>query len=318
MSELDRSFRCSDESETDEDSKIPEDSDRYKLGPKEAKWLWMPLPPDLPIYEKDVLTQMAAYEGNVDRYVRLRHPRRIRSDYEFYCIIRGIHHNTMFARCWADQLKTNPDRIVVPGSTMEDSNWIQCDHIRTAINARRIMVSDIDGIVDGSECFPWLIWWPIMPHCNALDSLAKQGSRMHTQVAIACILSDNLSLYKKINPRPCASLFEMASRSTEPFYLEDLRKRAEEDGVEFEYLGGMDSTEATLRRDLEPSCDVISGRLHQGAFSDGYHYVGIYETIQPHSDLVERYVWLSEEAVRIIMEECDGYYHGADISYLHQ
>jgi hypothetical protein len=44
-----------------------------KLGPGDYEHLWMPLPPDLPILDKRLPTQMAAWEGNVDRYARLMH-----------------------------------------------------------------------------------------------------------------------------------------------------------------------------------------------------------------------------------------------------
>lgn len=58
----------------------------------------MPLPPDLPNLEKRLQTQMAAWEGNVDRYSRLMHPRRLRTKLEYNCVLRGIYHSTTFAR----------------------------------------------------------------------------------------------------------------------------------------------------------------------------------------------------------------------------
>ncbi|KAJ5782994.1 hypothetical protein N7457_004768 [Penicillium paradoxum] len=53
----------------------PDDS-HFVLGPEEAKVLWTPPPlnPDLPIFERTILTQMATYDENMDRYVRLMHP----------------------------------------------------------------------------------------------------------------------------------------------------------------------------------------------------------------------------------------------------
>ena len=67
------------------------------LGPGDSEQLWMPLPPDLPV-EKRLLTQVAAWEGNVDRYFRLMHPRRLRTETEYNCILRGIYHHTTFAK----------------------------------------------------------------------------------------------------------------------------------------------------------------------------------------------------------------------------
>lgn len=72
-----------------------------KLGPGDSEYLWMPLPPDLPVLDKCLPTQIAAWEGNVDRYARLMHPRRLRTETEYNCILRGIYHHTSFARWWA-------------------------------------------------------------------------------------------------------------------------------------------------------------------------------------------------------------------------
>lgn len=68
------------------------------LGPGDSELLWIPLPPDLPTLEKRLLTQIATYEGKTDRYARLIHPRRLKTRIEYNPILRGIYHNTMFAR----------------------------------------------------------------------------------------------------------------------------------------------------------------------------------------------------------------------------
>ncbi|KAJ4424531.1 hypothetical protein N0V82_000855 [Gnomoniopsis sp. IMI 355080] len=62
------------------------------------------LPPRLPTTKKDPLILMAAYEGNVDRYVRLRRLRMIRD--ELCALIRGIYHNTTFAKWSPLELRT--------------------------------------------------------------------------------------------------------------------------------------------------------------------------------------------------------------------
>ncbi|KAJ5412945.1 hypothetical protein N7465_005250 [Penicillium sp. CMV-2018d] len=290
--------------------KMELDDSHFELGPEGAKLLWMPLPPDLPILEKDVLTQMAAYDGNVDRYVRLMHPRRLRTDYELYSILRGIHHNTMFARWWADQIETNPGRIILPGVPLASDNGRECDMIRTAINARRVMTNDIAGFSNDSKCLPWMIWWPLKPHQNTLRSLASKCSYMLPQIAITCVLCDYQSLYERINPTPRKSLLEVARRSENPFYLQDLEKRATEQGLEWEYLGPIDGTGATLVADLEPTTDHVRGAIYPGAMNDSYGYAGIYGGLQPRSGQVERYVWLSPETVRKIEEESDGIFCG--------
>lgn len=78
---------------------------RLNYTPEEAKLLYTPLPADLPSMKKGLLIQMAAYEGNVDRYARLMRPFMIKT--EVLCVVRDIFHHTMSARWWAEQLKTN-------------------------------------------------------------------------------------------------------------------------------------------------------------------------------------------------------------------
>lgn len=58
--------------------------------------LYKPFPHDLPAINKDILILKAAYEGNMERYVRLRRPSLIKK--EQFCLERGIYHSTTFAK----------------------------------------------------------------------------------------------------------------------------------------------------------------------------------------------------------------------------
>lgn len=64
--------------------------------PKVVQYLYTPLPADLPIVNKDILILQVAYEGNVG-------PGMLNG--EFQCVMRGIFHNTMFAKWWSLQLE---------------------------------------------------------------------------------------------------------------------------------------------------------------------------------------------------------------------
>lgn len=44
---------------------------------------------------------MAAYKGNLDRYIRLRRPRMLKEEFE--AVIRGIYHNTTLTKWWSLQ-----------------------------------------------------------------------------------------------------------------------------------------------------------------------------------------------------------------------
>jgi hypothetical protein len=71
---------------------------RYDVTPL----LSAPLAVHLPTVDKDLLILMAAYNGDIDRYVRLRRPMMI--DKEVNCCVHGIYHHTMFAVLWSKQL----------------------------------------------------------------------------------------------------------------------------------------------------------------------------------------------------------------------
>ena len=60
-----------------------------------------PLPVDLPTVDKDLLILMAAYYGDIDRYVRLQREKLLTK--EISCCVRGIYHNTLFAIWWSRQ-----------------------------------------------------------------------------------------------------------------------------------------------------------------------------------------------------------------------
>ncbi|EXM00967.1 hypothetical protein FOIG_07822 [Fusarium odoratissimum NRRL 54006] len=73
----------------------------------EAKLLYSPLPRDLPTVKKTLLTQMAAHDGNIERYAQLANSERTLTQLDQDCVIRGVLHHTMYARWWADQIKND-------------------------------------------------------------------------------------------------------------------------------------------------------------------------------------------------------------------
>ncbi|KAI0004662.1 hypothetical protein F4779DRAFT_599573 [Xylariaceae sp. FL0662B] len=60
------------------------------LSEDEVKLLYEPLPPDLPTVKKTLLTEMAAFDGNVDRYARLAKPARAMTKTELLCVVRCL------------------------------------------------------------------------------------------------------------------------------------------------------------------------------------------------------------------------------------
>ncbi|CAI7614964.1 unnamed protein product [Penicillium discolor] len=298
------------------------------LGPGDSEQLWMPLPPDLPV-EKRLLTQVAAWEGNVDRYSRLMHPRRLRTEIEYNCILRGIYHHTTFAKWWAYQLETNPGRIILPGKLLSEGNEREYREIRTAINARKIMNNEISGIDDDSDYLPWLIWWPVRPHVNTCNELARKCPSMRQQIAIACIICDYESLFLALKPPPRESLLVAAKQSGNPFYLKCLEEFVKERSIESREISEFDddtSLEASLQPDLEPRATQAHSSINfsdmMGVYPRGeWDTPSIYGGLPVQAGIVERYMWLSTETAQKIEDDCrqyDGVYDGcADTGLLY-
>ncbi|KAJ9491242.1 hypothetical protein VN97_g1980 [Penicillium thymicola] len=223
-----------------------------KIGPGDSEYLWMPLPPDLLVLDKCLPAQMAAWEGNVDRYARLMHPRRLRTETEYNCILRGIYHHTSFARWWAYQIETNSRlrRIILPGKLLSEGNERECREIRTAINARKIMNNDISNLNDDSNCLPWLIWWPVRPHENTLRELASKCPSMRHQIAITAILCDYKSLFRSLKPPPLESFFEAAKQSRNPFYLKYLEEFVRERSIGSREISEFSPYDTTMEASL--------------------------------------------------------------------
>lgn len=73
--------------------------------------LYQPLPNDLPVGNKDLLIYAEAYNGDIDRYSRLRRPNPL--NIEHNGVICGIHHNTIFAKWWSIRPRaSSPARIM--------------------------------------------------------------------------------------------------------------------------------------------------------------------------------------------------------------
>ena len=298
------------------------------LGPGDSEQLWMPLPPDLPV-EKRLLTQVAAWEGNVDRYSRLMHPRRLRTETEYNCILRGIYHHTTFAKWWAYQLETNPRRIILPGKSLSEGNEREYREIRTAINARKIMNNEVSGIDDDSDYLPWLIWWPVRPHVNTCNELARKCPSMRQQIAITCIVCDYESLFLALKPPPRESLFVAAKQSGNPFYLKYLEEFVKERSIESREISEFDdytSLEASLQPDLEPRATQAHSSINlsdvMGVYPGGeWNTPSIYGGLPVQAGIVERYMWLTTETAQKIEHDCrqyGGVYNGcADTGLLY-
>ncbi|KAF7960471.1 hypothetical protein EAE96_000151 [Botrytis aclada] len=225
------------------------------LAPEHVPLLYNPLPLHLPTTNKDALILYAAYEGNIDRYTRLRRPVMIPQETE--AIVRGIYHHTAFARWCYHQ------------PNVAHSPYLY--DIQAAVLARFIMVNDISRMTDkstaitetiaGAESWPepFLIWWPLFPLELTLRELVRRRPSMLRQVAMACIAADYFQLWSELEPEPDSVLWRQATNmgtltTSKTYYSEDLECRAAEKDINL--LGytllGDDAYECT-RIDKEPT-----------------------------------------------------------------
>ncbi|KAJ5685671.1 hypothetical protein N7536_008290 [Penicillium majusculum] len=259
------------------------------LGPGDSEQLWMPLPPNLPV-EKRLLTQVAAWEGNVDRYFRLMHPLGLSAGNE-------------------------PGRIILPGKLLSEGNEREYREIRTSINARKIMNNEISGIDDDSDYLPWLIWWPVRPHVNTCNELARKCPSMRQQIAITCIICDYESLFLALKPPPREFLFVAAKQSGNPFYLKYLEEFVKGRSIESREISEFDddtSLEASLQHDLEPRATQAHSSINfsdmMGVYPRGeWDTPSIYGGLPVQAGIVERYMWLSTKTAQKIEDDCRQY-----------
>ncbi|KAL9565392.1 hypothetical protein ACKAV7_010481 [Fusarium commune] len=216
------------------------------LTDEEAKLLYSPLPRDLPTVKKTLLTQMAAHDGNIERYAQLANSGRTLTQLDQDCVIRGVLHHTMYARWWADQIKN--DTIYARSAPYV---W----DIQRATMARRIMLNDASAFEEGwppGVPMPYIIWWPLQPQSDMLSLLAMKVSEMKRQCAAAAIACDYKNIYKDLDPETSWHLWKVASEfATNQFYREDQETRGREKDVNVEDDAFMESYYSELMQTRE-------------------------------------------------------------------
>lgn len=195
-------------------SENSQDSDQL-LSEEMEELLWNPLPVDLPWGNKDLLVLMAAYHGDVDRYARLRRPQHV-SRAETACVVRGIHHNTLFAKWYSLQ----PD----------------ANQYATAITARFIMSNDLSRITEDTDDrdIPSQIWYPQRAAAETYVELVRLKPAARAVVARALIVADYEEAWDRIADgiEPYEELMMEAKASTNPHYLASLRKICADRGLD--------------------------------------------------------------------------------------
>ncbi|KAF9871576.1 hypothetical protein CkaCkLH20_10987 [Colletotrichum karsti] len=246
--------------------------------------LWSPLPRDLPTTRKDPLIVMAAYEGNLDRYVRLRRPAMVAE--EWGAVIRGIYHSTTFAKWWS---------LRDPATLGPNSRYIL-----QAINARFIMNNDLSRIsIDTPDAndIPTMFWYPLIPQEITLRELLRRRPSTKFSVGMACIIADYHYTYDALDVTPHYITYQQARMSHNPQYALDLEQRAAEMGID---LYPMTHLNCLSRPDKEPTSLAIEPviRTFQGALIE-CHIEGIYPSeLQANAASWELFICVPEDLKR--------------------
>ncbi|KAI1110892.1 hypothetical protein F5Y14DRAFT_427428 [Nemania sp. NC0429] len=247
----DRRLPCIEEDMHANIERVPYDHDNVHLTAEEVRLLHEPLPQDLPTVKKRLLTEMAAFEGNIDRYSRLTTRARAMEKPELTCVIRGIYHHTTYARWWADEIARSTPRV-------QAADEADRRKISMAISARRIMLNDPrEFYYDGwprDAPQPYLIWWPLRPDRNMLQMLVDKVPAMREQAAVGAIFCDYEDVYKALQPIPHCHVWLAATKSGNAFYREDIERRAKEQGIDVTVgISSQDPVTYCLEVDLEPT-----------------------------------------------------------------
>ncbi|KAF5497429.1 hypothetical protein CGCS363_v008682 [Colletotrichum siamense] len=277
-----------------------------------ADLIYKPLPRDLPPINKDIVIIMAAWDGNIDRYSRLRRPQPVEN--EISAVIRGAYHHTPFARwletCLEDLFPDESESVLV----------------RQAINARFIMNNDlyrIDRFTHG-DSLPEFFWWPHCPHPITLREFAWRRPDMTHQIALACIAGEYRELFDElaVNLKPTAEMWGVAQQCPDEYYREQVKKCAHAQGVTLyrifsagshRYLGRIKEMYRTsylvhLPKELHNTPDE-----HDEDWEEWHHPAGELFNYHMHSQIADWQTFISakDDAIELLGNTDGCFYHSS-------
>jgi len=263
-------------------------SDEFTLS---DRWLlYSPLPRDLPPVNKDLLILMAAHQGNVDRYARLRRPVPI--PHEGICVTRGIYHSTPFAKWCSIEAQKTCDSL---GHGNYEASDLKAAH------ARFIMMNDLSRHTPDISAYdlPYLIWWPVKPWEITLRALLKREPRMRHQIAHAAIACNYQALYDELKVEPTEALLREAGYAWNDHYKTDLEARRHEMRVppnfQHEPLDAWETAAPDWLK--EPTTDILFGTVSPYVIETGQPG-GLYQGAQPDVSTINVFMCVSEDQVR--------------------
>ncbi|KAF9766576.1 hypothetical protein IL306_000997 [Fusarium sp. DS 682] len=177
--------------------------------------LYAPLPRHLPTVDKDILILMAAFTGNIERYSRLRRSRAING--EMQCIVRGIYHDTFFARWCYEQ----PELAVL--QKFVHARFIMNDDLTWLNNIKSVSKHDI----------PRIIWYPQPADQTTYLELLRLIPELKQLVAQALVVSDSPYAFIRLEPEITPEIYaEIKSEARSDLFHEYVDQRVSEEEKE--------------------------------------------------------------------------------------
>ncbi|KAG8631760.1 hypothetical protein KVT40_000900 [Elsinoe batatas] len=236
---------------------ITEDQSIDELGTDDTRTLdsmeelfYSPLPRHLPnLKNKDVLIDLAAAEGNIGRYTRLRRPFGKGGPHERAALMRGIYHHPMFARWCSMQPEFQSDKS-----------------IQHAITARYVMSNNVSRVTE--DTFIPQIWYPDLAQHLTYQAVLRKAPKMRQVIARAAIVTQSQGLFINADPDPTDHLLGMeAAASPDPWFLRTMKEKAAETGQEMFRPHHLFSV-ATDLDDIETATGPSRFSFYQGAGFD--------------------------------------------------
>ncbi|KAL6229347.1 hypothetical protein BDW75DRAFT_249846 [Aspergillus navahoensis] len=221
--------------------------------------LYSPLPVDLPTVNKDILILMAAYYGDIDRYVRLQRPMLIPREAD--CVIRGIFHNTLFAK-WCSLQDLSISRYNRPARP---------------------------------DTEPDCIWYPAHARPETYRELARRVPSMTATVAHACIVAGYWGILQELPEFKINwALLREAELSANPVIVEEIKRRIAVQGIDIEKSFSFPWEARNLQNTLyERSTTILPPALSAGWVPTGGD--GIYNGVRCNASYVELFVCAPKE-----------------------
>jgi len=266
-----------------------------------------PLPSDLPTVNKNLLILVAAYTGNIERYLRLRYKTPIK--FEIECLAHGCRHNPYMA-AWV----TNHPEATAAFATRKP--W-SGKYLRRSIQERRVMDNDYEHLLDTSTAakvpddeLPEDFWSPKMPSNHVLFSLAQKRPVMMGDCLRACICFGNREAYDAIirlpNTLPIMDMSMVvgeAMQVPDTYFRQDLADRG---FINWVFCNPVPDSKHLdqLRDDPKDSLDVIGSLPAIVSMKSIEEFFSRRERLKWHSDPVFK----AESPVSTRAQKADGRY----------